>query len=727
MNVKRMATSVIALMLVVTLFGVTGAMADGQDDYGTQVVMCDVDDTYRLINLPGAQIVYVDANTNGICDMLEAVYLDVDGTLTVVSPLDIRLSGAQAGSQVIQGDGDVGNGPLAVSWGGLFGVQYWDTPPVNGLFDVSDPVYLDMVAPGLTVSVNDVRLTTWMGTLPGNRVLGTDTDVGNGLAWPPNSQVKFYDRDGNGIYNAGDQVVFDAQLTTLIPPAFGLGSVNDIRLTPFAGCGVTYKYGTQITAPSLDVVESLGTPIATGGQNDPFVLRWVDRSGNGYTADDWVYAHCTLNPPLVVSRGDVRLTQVLTSSSTAAGTQVMSATDPDMGLPFAPPLLPAMANIRFYDIKGDGYTLNDPVYFDWDGAGGNWEVSIPDVILSAGTPNSGAGIPGSKVNAGSLYRGQALTAMPSPGGAFTRIDYFDVNGDGVYWNGVTSGVGDYVFLDVGNQQYASANDVRLTGPTFSYSFGSKVDPTDSDSVDALVALPAGGIVSWDISNDGFDDADPVYLTTTGTGIVCANDVRLTPLNHGGQSYLAGTVVEAGDVDETANYNWIPWNQVRFYDNNSDGFTPGDPILVDTMGDNMISALDVRLTPYSGHVAGSKVRNDGSDPYYSQPLTTLPLRAAGYYDVNDRQYDGKDYVYMDLFGDGFVTVNDIRLTGDALVSPPPCIGDLNGDNVRNFADVLLMIPYWGGPCSGPEDLNGDGDVNFQDVLDVLIPVWGTSCT
>ena len=101
MNVKRMATSIVTVMMVVTIFGMNGAMADGQGAYGTKVAMCDVDDTYRLNQLPpvfgpfGQQIRYVDNAPVGY-GQEDDVYLDVDGIPVAavyrVSQLDIRLT-----------------------------------------------------------------------------------------------------------------------------------------------------------------------------------------------------------------------------------------------------------------------------------------------------------------------------------------------------------------------------------------------------------------------------------------------------------------------------------------------------------------------------------------------------------------------------------------------------------------------------------------------------------
>ena len=52
----------------------------------------------------------------------------------------------------------------------------------------------------------------------------------------------------------------------------------------------------------------------------------------------------------------------------------------------------------------------------------------------------------------------------------------------------------------------------------------------------------------------------------------------------------------------------------------------------------------------------------------------------------------------------------------------CIGDLNGDQVVNVADVLSLIADWG-ICDGcASDFNGDGKVAVDDLL-VLIGAWG----
>jgi hypothetical protein len=47
------------------------------------------------------------------------------------------------------------------------------------------------------------------------------------------------------------------------------------------------------------------------------------------------------------------------------------------------------------------------------------------------------------------------------------------------------------------------------------------------------------------------------------------------------------------------------------------------------------------------------------------------------------------------------------------------GDVNGDGLVNFEDLLEILAAWG-PCEGdcPADLDGDGVVGFADLLVVL---------
>jgi len=51
----------------------------------------------------------------------------------------------------------------------------------------------------------------------------------------------------------------------------------------------------------------------------------------------------------------------------------------------------------------------------------------------------------------------------------------------------------------------------------------------------------------------------------------------------------------------------------------------------------------------------------------------------------------------------------------------CSADLNGDEVINVQDLLMVVGAFGN-AGGPEDINGDGIVNVTDLL-LVIATWG----
>lgn len=66
---------------------------------------------------------------------------------------------------------------------------------------------------------------------------------------------------------------------------------------------------------------------------------------------------------------------------------------------------------------------------------------------------------------------------------------------------------------------------------------------------------------------------------------------------------------------------------------------------------------------------------------------------------------------------------VTITGLACSDPKPvCPSDLNGDNVVDVSDLLLLLGSWGS-CSGcTADLNSDGFVDVSDLL-ILFANWG----
>ncbi len=65
---------------------------------------------------------------------------------------------------------------------------------------------------------------------------------------------------------------------------------------------------------------------------------------------------------------------------------------------------------------------------------------------------------------------------------------------------------------------------------------------------------------------------------------------------------------------------------------------------------------------------------------------------------------------------------------ALVPPPaPCLGDANGDNQIDAADLSVLLANFGQPAAGPAfgDFNGDGQCDGAD-LSVLLAQFGSTC-
>lgn len=54
--------------------------------------------------------------------------------------------------------------------------------------------------------------------------------------------------------------------------------------------------------------------------------------------------------------------------------------------------------------------------------------------------------------------------------------------------------------------------------------------------------------------------------------------------------------------------------------------------------------------------------------------------------------------------------------------PGCTGDLNGDDVIDVSDLLILLGDWGSCPGCPADINGDNVVDVSDLL-ILLSVWG----
>jgi len=209
MNLKimnKMPVTLVVIMIIAT-FGVTGVSADGQGPYGSQVEICEVDDTYILAIPINPTIGWIDNAPVGTFGGNDQVYLDMDNSGDV-STEDIRLMAMlnyAVGSQVQKFDND--EGLLIAAPPAGWGLKYGDYSTNPG-YHLSDPVYF---APGAVLLQNALRISEWQGIPAGEITKLNDHDVMIATALTGMSPAySYYDVNGNGQYDLGDHVILDA-------------------------------------------------------------------------------------------------------------------------------------------------------------------------------------------------------------------------------------------------------------------------------------------------------------------------------------------------------------------------------------------------------------------------------------------------------------------------------------------------------------------------------------
>lgn len=120
------------------------------------------------------------------------------------------------------------------------------------------------------------------------------------------------------------------------------------------------------------------------------------------------------------------------------------------------------------------------------------------------------------------------------------------------------------------------------------------------------------------------------------------------------------------------------------------------------------------------------RMDGSNVTWSSPQThtenpnSNALRYGTMYNfwftANAAPTDVE--VEIGLFKPGTPSSVTVTVKGP---SAPACPGDVSGNNVVDFADILAVLAAWGN-AGGPEDVDGSGTVDFGDILFILAN-WG----
>jgi hypothetical protein len=147
-----------------------------------------------------------------------------------------------------------------------------------------------------------------------------------------------------------------------------------------------------------------------------------------------------------------------------------------------------------------------------------------------------------------------------------------------------------------------------------------------------------------------------------------------------------------DQDYFLNGQKLAGTHVQFADSRPNDYMAAFSFLVDDSDQDVISQTP-KLVPWIGP-GQITVTSFGSMVWDIHPIEGL-----------------HDYV-ANLHADYTVTYDYTVLI---------CTADVNGDEVINVQDLLLVVGAFGN-AGGPEDINGDGIVNVQDLLQV-IATWG----
>ena len=228
----------IALLTVSSLLLILNSAGASEYPFGTKVLATDNDIGKPLYVMPaGTTIAYWDTGVVPGYDDTDVVYLHTSLAPSVTAN-DVRLTpfaAFAAGSKVTPIDNDIGMPLAGFGPGGV--IRYLNLyGSIN--YDLDDPVYFHQNAPvpnpgAFATVTNDVRLTQVQGIEPGTKVRDFDPDHNKILGLvgaagtPVLGPIGFFDANGNGLYDASDDVYLNFPRGV---PIFTV-SVNNVRLS----------------------------------------------------------------------------------------------------------------------------------------------------------------------------------------------------------------------------------------------------------------------------------------------------------------------------------------------------------------------------------------------------------------------------------------------------------------------------------------------------------------
>ena len=203
-------------MLVLGLALIIGSALASEYPFGSKVYAGDSDVGRPLSAIPFPQTpISIQAwdvgATPATYDDQDIVYLHFAAPGGPIRANDIRLTPFgihQPGSKVTPFDNDIGGTP----WLGPFTGIYWlDLYGAVGQVDLKDPILAQDTAIALS-DLNDVRLTTSEGMLPGTKLSNSDPDFGQTTnfltAASPiaPARIEFFDRNADAVYDYPDDI-----------------------------------------------------------------------------------------------------------------------------------------------------------------------------------------------------------------------------------------------------------------------------------------------------------------------------------------------------------------------------------------------------------------------------------------------------------------------------------------------------------------------------------------
>jgi hypothetical protein len=316
------------------------------------------------------------------------------------------------------------------------------------------------------------------------------------------------------------------------------------------------------------------------------------------------------------------------------------------------------------DVRVVKVVSDNAVYIDMDGTDnliGEGDIRLTDTCC--GVPNTKVGHEGDI--------GKVISSVP-PADIFT---YMDSNANG------NLDTKDAIYLDLNNDSLVSTNDIRLTdSPPYDISTG---------------MLKADYGEAWSrVEHDDDDRGKPLYDI--------GRDVAGNPVDTRA-SFAPGTIGQlAGIIDGDCSGTWTCPDKI--YLNQPTNLTQFDNFT--TIGDlrlYMPNASDV-MPPEMGECmpdCGTKVEQCSKDAVYALRIVVNETPTVGWGYVEETT-DGifkpgahGEAAYIDMDGDGNVTIGDVRLTYAASMTYPPnskvaeCDIDLDGL-------TLLRTPGLPGP-------------------------------